>query len=197
MPRTKEAFEAMRETTRSKIEAAALSLFARRGLSITIDEIAKKAGLSKGLMYSHYPSKEALIAELLRQAAVISGTSIKEITDGDGSAAAKIRQITAMMCEMLSCNNKGIDYFIFVIQAGMSDFQIVDVAQYFAEAPSPIESLARIISEGQTEGSAVSGDPVQLAIVYWAAIQGLCCYVITGVPFSPVPEALSRILLKE
>ncbi|MDR2597220.1 MAG: TetR family transcriptional regulator, partial [Treponema sp.] len=35
----------MRETTRQKIEEAALSLFARKGLSVTIDEIAKRAGL--------------------------------------------------------------------------------------------------------------------------------------------------------
>jgi AcrR family transcriptional regulator len=197
MPKTKEAFEAMRETTQGKIEAAALSLFARKGLSVTIDEIAKKAGYSKGLMYSHYPSKEALITELLRQAAVISGTSIKEIADGDGSAAAKIKQITAMMYEMLSSSNIGIDYFMFIVQVGMSDFKIPDAAWYSAEAPSPVESLARIISEGQAESSAVNGDPLQLAVVYWAAVQGLCCYVITGVPFSPVPETLSRIILKD
>jgi AcrR family transcriptional regulator len=197
MPRTKEAFEAMRETTKSKIEAAALSLFARKGLSVTIHEIAKKAGLSKGLIYSHYPSKEALIAELMRQAAFISGTSIKEIADGDGSAAAKIEQITAMMCEMLSSSNMGIDYFMFTIQAGMSYFQMPITGLFSAKAPPPFESLARIISKAQKEGSAVNGDPVQLAAVYWAAIQGLCCYVITGIPLPPVSKTLSRIILKK
>jgi AcrR family transcriptional regulator len=197
MPRTKEAFEAMRETTRSKIEEAALSLFARKGLSVTIDEIAKTAGLSKGLIYSHYQSKEALIAELVRQAAVISGTSIKEIADGDSSAAEKIKQITAMMCEMLSNGHIGIDYFMFMIQVGMSDFQTPDAGRHSAEAPNPIESLAQIISEGQAEGSAVNCDPIQLATVYWAVIQGLCCYVITGIPVSPIPETLSRIILKD
>jgi AcrR family transcriptional regulator len=44
---TKEAFEAMRETTKGKIKATALSLFTRKGLSVPIDEIAKTAGLSK------------------------------------------------------------------------------------------------------------------------------------------------------
>jgi AcrR family transcriptional regulator len=197
MPRTKEAFEVMRETTRQKIEAAALSLFARKGLSVTIDEIAKTAGLSKGLLYSHYPSKEALISELLRQAAAISGTRIKEIVDRDSSAAAKIKQISAMMCEMLSNSIMGIEYFMFTIQMGMSGFQIPDTSWYTADMPNPLENLAWIISKGQAEGSAVSGDPVQLATVYWAAIQGLCCYAITGIPFSPIPEILSRIILKK
>jgi AcrR family transcriptional regulator len=197
MPRTKEAFEAMRETTKGKIEAAALSLFARKGLSVTIDEIAKTAGLSKGLIYSHYPSKEALITELMRQAAVISGNTLKEIADGDGGAADKIKRITVMMCEMLSGSNIGLDYFMFTIQAGMSDFQMPDAGVFSADAPHPAESLARIISEAQAEDSAKKGDPIQLAIVYWAAIQGLCCYAIADVPLPPVAEALSRIILKE
>jgi len=197
MPRTKEAFEAMRETTRGKIEASALSLFARKGLSVTIDEIAKTAGLSKGLLYSHYPSKEALIAHLMNQAVVISGTSIKEIADGDGDAAEKIRQVIAMMCEMLSSSKIGIDYFMFTVQVCMSDFRIPADGWYTADIPNPVESLARIISECQAEGKAVKGDPLHLALVFWATIQGLCCYAITGVPLPPVSETLSRIILKE
>ncbi|MDR2922860.1 MAG: hypothetical protein LBU85_05910, partial [Treponema sp.] len=65
------------------------------------------------------------------------------------------------------------------------------------EAPHPAETLARIIAECQAEGSAVNGEPVQLAFVYWAAIQGLCCYAITGIPLPPVAETLLRILLKK
>jgi len=197
MPQTKEEFEVMRETTRQKIKAAALSLFAKKGLLVTIDEIAKTAALSKDMLYSHYSSKEALIDELIQQAVVISGTSIKEIADRDSSAAVKIKQITAMMCEILSNSYIGIDYFMFMIQVNMSDFQLPDTGRYMADIQYPVESLARIISEGQAEGSVVNGDPVQLAIVYWAAIQGLCCYVISGIPLSPVPETLSRIILKE
>jgi AcrR family transcriptional regulator len=197
MPRSKEAFEAMRETTRGKIETAALSLFARKGLSVTIDEIAKKAGLSNGLLYSHFPSKEALIAELLRQAAFHAGTSIKEIAVGDNSAAEKVKQITAMMCEMLSSSQIGIDYVMFTIQTGMSGFPIPEAELYSTDNPHPVDSLARIIAEAQAEGSAVNGDPVQLAFVFWAAVEGLCCFAITGIPLPPVAEALSRILLKE
>jgi len=195
MQRIKEEIEDKKETTRQKIKAAALSLFARKGLLVTIDEIAKTAALSEELLYSHYPSKEALIAELVQQAVVISGTSIKEIAGRDSSAAVKIKQITAMMCEMLSNSYIGIDYFMFMIQVNMSDFQIPDTKR--SDIQLPIESLTRIISEGQAEGSVVNGDPAQLAIVYCAVIQGLCCYVISGMPLSPVPETLSRILLKD
>jgi len=197
MPRTKEAFEAMRETTKGKIEAAALSLFARKGLSVTIDEIAKTAGLSKGLLYSHYPSKDALIAELLRQAAVNASAIVREIAEGTISAAEKIKQITALMCEMLSAGHIGIDYVIFTIQVGMSGFPVMEAELYTADNPHPVESLAKIIAECQAEGSAVKGDPAQIALVFWAAVEGLCCFAITGIPLPPAFETLLRIILNE
>ena len=198
MPRTKETFEVMRETTRQKIEAAALPLFARKGLSVTIGDIAQAAGLSKGLLYSHYPSKDALIAELLRQATSISAQVIKDIADGNGTAAEKIMKITSMMCDMLtSVDGKGIDFFMFTVQVGMSGFKTPEAAAYTAELPRPIESLARIILAGQSEGTASDGDPMQLALIYWAAVQGLCCYAITGMAVPFKQEILSRIILKE
>lgn len=187
----------MRETTRRKIEAAALSLFAKKGISVTIGEIAQTAGLSKGLLYSHYPSKDALLAELVRQATVTSGQKIMSLSLSDRTAATKVKQITAMMCKMFSEVHIAIDYFMFMIQVGMSGFQVPEMAQYSAELSSPVESLASIIAQGQSEGSVVNGDTLQLSIVYWSAFQGLCCYAITGRPVLPNPQMLNRILLKE
>lgn len=197
MPRSKKVFDAMRENTRNKIEAAALSLFARKGLSVTINEIARAGDLSQGLLYSHYPSKDALIAELVRQAVSISGQSIQEIAKNDASALVKIKQTTSMMCQMFADHHMGIDYFMFMLQVGMSGFKMPDATLYTSDLPNPVDSFAQVISQGQTEGTVVDGDPIQLATIYWAATQGLCCYAITGMPLSPVPKMLNRIVLKE
>jgi len=197
MPRTKEAFDAIRQTTRQKIEAAALSLFARKGLSVKIGEIAEEAGISQGLMYSHYPSKDALIIELVRQATAISSQSITDVTESDGKAVGKVNLISNMICQMFADAPVGIDYFIFMLQVGMSDFKVPEASWYSSELPDPVANLARVITKGQEEGSVVQGDPLQLSIVYWAVIQGLCCYAVTGVPSLPEPKMLNRILLKE
>lgn len=197
MPRTKEAFNAMRDQTRQKIEAAALSLFARKGLSVTINEIARTANLSQGLLYSHYPSKDSLIAELVRQAAESSGQVMESLAQSDDLAVVKIQQTTNIMLQMLSGNNIGIDYFMFMMQVGMSGFQIPETAWNTSASRNPTMSLAHIIAQGQSEGSVVNGDPIQLASIYWATIQGMCCCAITGMPLSPTPEMLSRLLLKE
>ena len=66
-PRTEEQFEEIREARRSAIKKAALELFAFDGYYVTsIRMISKKAGISKGLMYNYYNSKEEFLREIFR-----------------------------------------------------------------------------------------------------------------------------------
>lgn len=52
-------------TTKARIERAAISLFAKRGVdAVTTREIAADSGVSEGALYRHYPSKEALAQTL-------------------------------------------------------------------------------------------------------------------------------------
>ncbi len=62
MPRSKEQFEKIRRERRALIENTALQLFAKHGYhSTSINMIATAAGISKGLLYNYFESKEALI----------------------------------------------------------------------------------------------------------------------------------------
>lgn len=64
-PRTTEQNEEIREKSRAKITAAALELFAENGYHATsIAKIASKAGVSKGLIYNYFESKEDLLSAL-------------------------------------------------------------------------------------------------------------------------------------
>jgi hypothetical protein len=119
-----------------------------------------------------------------------------DISGNDGAAAGKINTISSVMCPMFSDAPIGIDYFMFMIQVGMSGFRVPVPSGYSAELPNPVEILANIIIQGQAEGSVVDGDPLQLATIYWAVIQGLCCYSVTGMPVRPAPQMLNRLLLK-
>lgn len=66
MPRTPEQFEKLRKEKRSQIMDAALELFANEGYHNTsISKIAQKAGISKGLMYNYFKSKEELVSSII------------------------------------------------------------------------------------------------------------------------------------
>jgi AcrR family transcriptional regulator len=67
-PRTKQQFKEIRKTTREKILSVALELFAKKGYhAASISQIAKKAKISKGLMYNYFASKEKLLDEIIQE----------------------------------------------------------------------------------------------------------------------------------
>src|SRR3982750_393592 len=56
---------------------AALDLFVEKGFAATrSEEVAARAGVSKGTLYLYYPSKEELLKEVIRQ------NVINQITEG-------------------------------------------------------------------------------------------------------------------
>ena len=65
-PKSKAQFEEIREASKEKIIDAALELFATRGyLATSITAIGQRAGISKGLMYHYFESKEQLLREMI------------------------------------------------------------------------------------------------------------------------------------
>jgi len=67
-PRTTVQNEEIRQQSQTKIMDAALELFAENGYHATsISKIAIKAGISKGLIYNYFESKEALLEALFER----------------------------------------------------------------------------------------------------------------------------------
>ncbi|MEN9935233.1 MAG: hypothetical protein RLZZ387_1812 [Chloroflexota bacterium] len=67
-PRTEDQNEAIRAETRAKIIEAALTQFSEHGYGQTsVRMIAQAAGVSQGLMYSYFTSKEHLLAEIFQR----------------------------------------------------------------------------------------------------------------------------------
>jgi AcrR family transcriptional regulator len=68
-PRRKEDFEAIREQSRKHIMEVAFAQFGDNGYHQTsMATIAQKAGISKGLIYNYFDSKEQLLVELVKDA---------------------------------------------------------------------------------------------------------------------------------
>ncbi|TAN20119.1 MAG: TetR/AcrR family transcriptional regulator [Chitinophagaceae bacterium] len=67
-PRKKEDFSEMADASREKILKSAFELFANHGYSRTsVDMIAQKARISKGLIYHYFKSKEEILRGLFIQ----------------------------------------------------------------------------------------------------------------------------------
>lgn len=67
-PRTSQQFKEIREEKKALIMGAALEQFANEGYyRTTISNIARHAGISKGLMYNYFESKEALLQAIVEK----------------------------------------------------------------------------------------------------------------------------------
>jgi AcrR family transcriptional regulator len=91
MPKTKEQNELIRNDKRELIRSKALSLFASKGYADTsIDTIAREAGISKGLLYHYFESKEHLLQYILNQfenetAKMLKSSDEQEVTDEEAA----------------------------------------------------------------------------------------------------------------
>jgi AcrR family transcriptional regulator len=67
VPRTPAENERIRKAAKDKIDTAAMTLFIKKGYHATsIDDVAKQAQISKGLLYNYYKGKEELLASMVR-----------------------------------------------------------------------------------------------------------------------------------
>jgi AcrR family transcriptional regulator len=83
-PRTPKQFKEMREEKKTLIMDVALEHFAKEGYhNTTITHIARHAGISKGLMYNYFESKEELLTEIVNRS--MEGVAAYIDPDKDGA----------------------------------------------------------------------------------------------------------------
>ncbi len=89
-PKTTEQNEQIRAESRQRIMEAAFKLIAKNGYeSTSVAMIAKEAGVSKGLLYNYFKSKEALVEVLVMSAMNEADSVIGELIDSDPKAMLK------------------------------------------------------------------------------------------------------------
>ncbi len=89
-PKTKEQYEEIRQRSAASILQAALELFGHNGYhSTSISQIAKEAGVSKGLIYNYYSGKEALLDAIVEGAMQV-GEGLMNILETEEEAAVKL-----------------------------------------------------------------------------------------------------------
>lgn len=198
MPRIKEQFEAMRSTTKQKIITAGLQLFSYRGLAATsIQDIAAQAGISTGLMYHYYRSKEALFQELVLIAVDSANDSARVIFLSDQSPAEKIRRFTHDVLTEIEQGDEIGQFYLLMTHAILGSNLKDPNGEIAAKRVAALAWLQQTLIEGQARGEVRAGPVNQMALLYFAAIQGLAIYKLTlGDQFAtPQLDMLNNLLL--
>jgi len=78
---TKRKPRADAERNRQRLLDVAKAAFAQRGMSASLEEIARTAGVGIGTLYRHFPTRDALVNELYRDQGVQLTTAAKELAE--------------------------------------------------------------------------------------------------------------------
>lgn len=134
-----------------EILTAALASFAERGFAATrLDELARRAGVTKGTLYLYFPNKAELFKAVVRQALVPSLERAEALLDAaDGPAAILLDEMLRGWAE-LAASPAGAIPKIVVSEAG----NFPDIAGFYREAvvDRGMSLLRRVVRLGIERG---------------------------------------------
>jgi AcrR family transcriptional regulator len=92
------------EATQAKLLRAAESIFARDGFAAAkLEQIAEKAGYTRGAIYAHYKSKEDLFLDLLEQRMHAKMAIVRSLLEGVLTPEERLQKFRAQMLT-LTCD---------------------------------------------------------------------------------------------
>lgn len=136
-----------------EIVDAALSLFVERGFAATrLDDVAERAGVSKGTVYLYFDSKEALLAEAVgRDIGPMLGEFARRIDDESLSASALIEIFMRRWWSLLSASKlQGVPKLMVSESGNFPELARHFVVNFIARMQD--EVLAAVLRKGIARG---------------------------------------------
>src|SRR5271155_5669664 len=148
-----EASERRADTTRQRLIAAASRQFAHRPYSmVSLDDILVEAGLTKGAMYFHFPSKQALALAIIDDLNEMSRAAVSELLTRHMSGLETLIDLVYLLAVQDTQNE--------VARAGVRLLDALDNTTLLPSAlwQSWIEFVATLIQKAVTEGDVIDHD---------------------------------------
>ncbi len=191
----------MRDERREQILAAGLRVFAARGLAATkIGDIARAAGISHGLLYHYFRSKEDVYLEIIRGALERMNAAALGLERSPLAPADKIRIAFRELVRGFEENEDAARTFLLIAEASASEATPAAVrAVIEKQRRIPYQVVARILKAGQRSGSIRKGDPEELSLLFWVIVRGLAVHrTAWGSAFrAPDLSILTRVFCEE
>ena len=179
------ARDEQKEKRRQEILFSGLDLFIRKGYTgTTIKDISEAVGMSVGLMFHYFNSKEELYLELVSLG--IEGP-MNTLQPSELEPMAFFEETAERILTYIRTEPFFARMFVLMHQAYYSEDIPVRVKDRLVgfDVYSP---TADIIRRGQRNGTIRDGDPLALAVAYWSAIQGVA-ETLAGQTKLPCPES--------
>lgn len=197
MGRNEEKNLEQRKIMMEKIEDGALYYFAKYGLAgAKISNLSKYLGISQGLLYRYYSSKEELFRVVSKKWIEMRDANFQGLVDAPISGKEKILFLTNYVKTSMIKDKKFAAFFTIFendsLTSGTKEGTI-----FHKWSNEPIVMLARIIEQGQKEGEVHLGNSAQMAISYWGLVFSMSHNYIASDSYEWYDfNMLNRLLIK-
>ncbi len=195
MPRSEEANLQLKDDRQKQILCSALKVFIHKGFAAAkMSDIATEAGVSYGLMYHYFQSKDEIYAELIRSAVDSSRRTIERVRADDSEPIDKLRSLARAIVKSIDGHQSAGYSFVLMMEAMTSGVYPVQAALHSHSQERPLGMLISVVEEGQRKGQIAAGDPSELVLTFFSSVLGLASLKVSGtIATMPDPEILMRI----
>jgi TetR/AcrR family transcriptional repressor of mexJK operon len=177
---------------RAILDAAAELFLAHGFAGVSMDAVARQAGVSKATLYAHFPGKDALFAAMVAERCDRMASEASALAGhGDGTEAALCRLCRTVLGFLVAPSTIAIHR---IVQAEAVRAPGLAEAFYAAGPGAGLARLARWIAEEQRLGRLrADADPAEAAGHLGALLRGdLWLRAGLGVPPPPDEKAVER-----
>lgn len=154
--------EEAKDERRQALLKAALDEFVEKGFAAArMNDIAERAGLSKGAIYLYFESKHALFAALIESVALPNIERVEALAEAAPSATDAIRALASAAPSIL--RETPIPLMIKVIIADARVFPDIVIAHRRQVVDRALGLIAGILERGRDAGEFVVEDPTLFA----------------------------------
>ncbi len=141
-----------------RVLQAAHELFAERGPDVTMEEVARRAGVGVGTIYRRFPSKEQLFAAVSHAVCADAQHCLHQAAEDAHDMPGKLRAIVLVQYQRSAEQAALLD----LRPAAPHPAPLVDGQGLYAALHTMLE---QVIVEGQRQGTVRQGDPAVLAAI--------------------------------
>lgn len=140
-----------------RVLQAAHELFTERGADVTMEDVARRAGVGVGTIYRRFPSKEHLLAAVSR---VVCNDVQQQVHQAANGASDPLGKLQAVILVQYRRTAQECSFFELSPPLPGAEHACDDQTQLYTILHA---LLARTIADGQREGIIRDGDPDILA----------------------------------
>lgn len=160
----------------AQIIDAALDVFGKKGLAKTrLEDIAARAGVSKGTIYLYFENKDALFKEMIRETAIAAIERGEQRTESGGSPADQLRAVMERYWEFVRTPAFSTIHRLVIGEL----HQFPDLARFYADEviSRGMNLITGIVRRGIEAGEFRETDPAAAArmLVALFVMNGVWC----------------------